>query len=48
VKETKMPEPTPDPVGRRFDPDWSPRLVLFAVVWFALVGVGAYFFWSAV
>jgi hypothetical protein len=38
----------PEPVGRSCDPDWSFALVLLAVVWFAAVGVGAYFFWTAV
>jgi len=38
----------PPPVGRSFDPDWSPALVLLAVVWFAVVCTGAYFFWSNV
>jgi len=38
----------PPPVGRPFDPDWSLGLVLFAVVWFAAVIVGAWFFWSNV
>jgi len=32
--------------GRRGDPDWTPRLVAFAVVQFVVVCVAAYFFWS--
>jgi hypothetical protein len=36
------------PVGRAFDPDWSLGWFAFAVVWFALVGVGSYFLWESV
>lgn len=38
--------PTSAARGRRFDPDWSLGLAAFAVVWFAAVSVGAYYFWS--
>lgn len=32
----------------RWDPDWSPGLVVFAVVWFTAVFVVAWFLWDAV
>lgn len=44
----RLEERVEPPQGRSFDPDWSPGLVLLAVAWFALVGIGAWFFWSAV